>query len=669
VAVGSYDPVKTFDDWYERRDVDDRNGTLRNFTIAECAVHLRTKFDRAKREMDIRVNNYDNLIKLVDAEVISQKPDLPNVSSGEVAGMIRRMARNLVQNTPNVDIISKFDDDSPAGIFVNHILKSRIIGDDFYSNDMQQNLYASAKNSLTLGFDTVIPVLAQDAAGGWIMKYDNIFYRDVFPDPGVKDIREAKECFIRRYLTKADVVSMIRNKVIGWDIEALSTLVQTSPPARDERSVDQQTKKHHQVPYGYEIITYYNSYGDPFLTWDARNGMLLRIEQNRDPLKRLPVHFLVMEKDLNQPLGKSQVELVVGRQEFQDLMLNGAMKMWYRNINPPILGMGWNSQSAPNLGPGKFTPMPNPNAELKPLEVSTQTLLQYGTIATQNAGNMVQLLGAADQQMAAMNGGNGGMSQTPQGVQAQQQMVDITTNNYQKAIENFFSRYCSYALTVYFAELKGSVKQIQPTADARRSLLNGGLRSDPITDEMGKVVAPADFLEDGTLNLDFDAFATEYFVRTVPGSLVEIEDEKQLRILQQIYVPLSQAMPALAASGNQQALANATAAMQFIVQKTIELSGSTSAHELRDLMSGRAQLPEIEQQDSLMQAFEDRLGAAGTATQAAMDQLAAAQKEQQNQIALLRQGQGAMMQHLGIPEPQTAPPTEDLSYNDQETSV
>jgi hypothetical protein len=86
-------------------------------------------------------------------------------------------------------------------------------------------------------------------------------------------------------------------------------------------------------------------------------------------------------------------------------------------------------------------------------------------------------------------------------------------------------------------------------------------------------------------------------------------------------------------------------------------------------MSGRAQLPEIEQQDSLMQAFEDRLGAAGTATQAAMDQLAAAQKEQQNQIALLRQGQGAMMQHLGIPEPQTAPPTEDLSYNDQETSV
>ena len=35
-----------------------------------------------------------------------------------------------------------------------------------------------------------------------------------------------------------------------------------------------------------------------------------------------------------QPLGKSQVELLIGRQDFQDLMLNGAMKLWYRNINP-----------------------------------------------------------------------------------------------------------------------------------------------------------------------------------------------------------------------------------------------------------------------------------------------------------------------------------------------
>ena len=50
---------------------------------------------------------------------------------------------------------------------------------------------------------------------------------------------------------------------------------------------------------------------------------------------------------------------------------------------------------------------------------------------------MVNLVGSADQQMAVQAGN--GMSATPQGVEAQQSMVDITTNNYQKAIERKLS--------------------------------------------------------------------------------------------------------------------------------------------------------------------------------------------------------------------------------------
>ena len=645
MAVGEHDPVRSFEDWYERYDLDDRDGTIRNFTLAKCAEGTRRKFDHFKREMDIRVNNYENLIKLADAEVMSEKPDLPNVSSGEVAGMIRRMSRNLVQHTPNVEVISVFDDDGAAGVFVDHILKSKIIGDELYSNDMQQNLYASTKSALTLGFDCVVPVLLQDAAGGWFMKYDNIYFRDVFPEPGAKDVRTAKSVFIRRYLTKGDVVGLIRTQPSGWDVAALKTMLKQSPNSREQQSVDHQTKKHHQIPDGYEIITWYNSYGDPWLTFERHTGMLLRIEKNKDPLKRHPVFFLIMEKDLNQPLGKSQVELVIGRQEFQDLMLNGAMKMWYRNINPPIIGYG-TVNAVPNLGPGKFTPISNPNAKVEAMEVSTQTLLQYNQIATANAGNMVQLLGAADQQMASQSGGNGGMSQTPQGVEAQQAMVDITTNNYQKAIENFFSEYCSYALTIYFAELKGSVEKIVPTADARRALINGGLKVEPLVDDTGEKVADPDFNEDGSLRLEFDKLAVEYFVRTVPGSLVELEDEKQLRILREIFVPLSQAMPALAAAGDQGALRNASAAMQFIVQRTIELSGSAHSTSLQNLLNNQEQ---PNQPADPVAEFERRLNESGALQSAELDQLVANQAAQQQQMGMLRESMDAIMGHLGIP--------------------
>jgi hypothetical protein len=273
-------------------------------------------------------------------------------------------------------------------------------------------------------------------------------------------------------------------------------------------------------------------------------------------------------------------------------------------------------------------------------EVNTQTLMQYGQISQQNAGNMVQLVGAADQQMAMQNTG-GQMSQTPQGVEAQQQMVDITTNNYQKAIESFFSRYCSYALTIYFQELKG-IKEVTPTADTRQSLLNGGMSAedfDPTT---------------GNIKIDFSDLATEYFVRTVPGSLVEMEDEKQLRILNQMFVPLSQAMPAIAASQDPEALKHATKAMQFIIEKQLELSGSTHSKSIQEIFSGGV-TPEITAREEMQSVFDAKIEEVSTSRTAESDQLAAAVLQIQEQIALLAQSQGAMMQQIGIPTEQSAP--------------
>lgn len=634
--------VETFDDWYVERVESGRDGCLEYRGMSLAGDHMYHLFTQYKREMEARIKNYEKLVMIADAEVINPKSDLPNISSGETAGMIRRMARNLVQHTPNVDIVSEFDDDKAKGVFVRHILKTKIIGDDQYSNDMQQNLFASAKNSLTLGFDCVIPVLLQDAAGGWYTKYDNIHYQDVFPEPGSKDIRHATDVFVRRYLTKGEVQGLVRNNVAGWDVPALKLLLKGSPQARE--TTDHQSKKHHTSPDGYEIITWYSGTGAPFLTFDARNKLLLRIEKNKHPLKWHPVFFMIMEKDLNQPLGKSQVELVMGRQEFQDLMLNGAMKMWYRNINPPLIGYG-TVNAIPNLSPGKYTPISNPNAKVEAFEVNTQTLLQYGTISQQNAGNMVQLVGAADQQMATQNTG-GQMSNTPQGVEAQQQMVDITTNNYQKAIEAFFSRYCSYALTIYFQELQG-IKKVTPTADTRKALLNGGLE------------AP-DFAPDGSLEIDFSTLATEYWVRTVPGSLVELEDEKQLRILNEMFVPLSQAMPAIGATQDPEALKFATDAMRFIIEKQLELSGSMHSQSLKDIFTN-GKTAEITDREDLQGIFDSRIEEIEVKRSEESEILAGAVQEMQAQIALLTQGQGAMMEQIGVPEEQSEAVPEEVT--------
>lgn len=643
-----HDVVKQFEDWYKSHSVSTRTGLIDRFELSKAGSSTIARYRDFKREQDARTHGFEDLELLVDAKVISEKDDLPNVSSGETAGLIRRMARNLVQNVPNLEVVSEHDEKSVQGILAKQILMSQIVGSDESSNRMQQKLFASAKAGLTIGFDCVAPVLLQRGSGEWVIDYDAIHYKNVFPEPGVRDVRDATEVFVRRYLTKGEVMGLIKGQVSGWNTVALKTMLETQPAAPPREVQTSQDRKRGVTASGYEIITWYSSSGAPFLTFCPNSQHLLRIEKNLHPAKQHPIFFLVLEADNNHPLGQSQVELILGRQEFQDLIHNGAMKMWYQNINPPIVGYG-TVNALPNLSPGKFTQIANPNAKIETFEVNTQTLLQFNSIAQANQGAMINTVGSADQQMAVSAGH--GFSATPQGVEAQQQMVDITTNNYQKAIEYFFSEYCSYALTIYFQELRATEK-ITPTAKNRLALINAGIQ-------------PEQFGEDGSLEISFEGkrMATQYWVRCVPGSLVELEDEKQLRILNQLFVPLSQAMPALAQMEDQSMLQNAAAALMFIVKKEIELSGSNRATELQTLME-TGQTPEFNEFEARIMTSEETISGASDMIMKTQEATAQVLMRLQDQVGLLSQTQTAILRKLGVDTPDIA---EDTTNEPPET--
>jgi hypothetical protein len=237
----------------------------------------------------------------------------------------------------------------------------------------------------------------------------------------------------------------------------------------------------------------------------------------------------------------------------------------------------------------------------------------------------------------------GGMSKTPQGVDAQQQMVDITTNNYQKAIEAFFSHYCSYALTIYFQELK-AVKRVHPTAEARIRLLEAGLDTKYIND-------------DGTIDVDFEDMSVEFFVRCVPGSLVEMEDEKQLRILNQLFIPLSQSMPAIVATQNPTLINQATTAMKYIVGKQIELSGAASAKEL-GLLWNRGDVKEVDERDQRITSLEDAISGLHGDSSMELEFNNLAIRQLQEQMSQMTQNQQVLLEKLGVVSPGSVPGSE-----------
>ena len=148
--------------------------------------------------------------------------------------------------------------------------------------------------------------------------------------------------------------------------------------------------------------------------------------------------------------------------------------------------------------------------------------------------------------------------------------------------------------------------------------------------------------------------AVEYTVTCVPGSLVEMEDEKQLRILQQLFVPLSQAMPALAATGNPEVLAKAAAAMQYIVQKSIELSGSNHAGELSTIM-GEGKTQQVDDYQRKIDNLEEGIGGlVGTLTESNTS-MAAAVAQLQDQVAMLAQMNTELFEKLGISSASSVP--------------
>ena len=652
MAMMDHKPVTRMEDWYKERQVDD-DGVLTHVSFADCVPKLKWSYEHYKREMEKRVTGKEDLEKIANNEVTVVRPDRPNISSGEVAGIVLRIARIVVQNAPNVEVISSIEDDSLGGVVADYILRSKILHYDTYTNDLRTRLQATVKAGLTISFDCVVPVLDRKPNGEWWIQYDSIHYRDVFPEPGAVDIREATSVFVRRYLTKGDVAALIESNPAGWNVEALRAMLKPhwqTAPLRQHESNSRSDIRRGALAEGFEVVTLYTNTGAPFLTFEPRTMNLLRIEHNLHPNKEHPVFFFIPEWDHQNPLGKSLVERLRGRQDFQDMFFNGAAKAWELSIDPPILAYGA-PRAVLNLGPGKANRIDNPNAKIEPFDIGTSALQQYSQISQGNLGSMVNISGSADQQMATQAGA--GMSATPQGVAAQQTLVDITTNDYQKSVEMFVNQYASYALTIWFQEMKG-VKKIKPSADARRRLVNAAWITVP--GEVGPDGQPGEeqrinqvlevITESGEIEIDFSSLAVEYFVRCIPGSMTEMEDEKQVRILKEMFVPLSQAMPAIAQTQNPELIGNAAATMQFIIEKTLELSGSAFSEDLKTILKSGS--GSVSQSEDKLAAIEQELGGATQGVIEAVTQSNAVVAAMQEQIKGLVEAQEFLMQRLGV---------------------
>jgi hypothetical protein len=135
-----------------------------------------------------------------------------------------------------------------------------------------------------------------------------------------------------------------------------------------------------------------------------------------------------------------------------------------------------------------------------------------------------------------------------------------------------------------------------------------------------------------------------------------MEDEKQLRILNQLFIPLSQAMPALANTQDVEALRHASAAMQYIIQKQIELSGSSHAMDLKNLLQG-GDPEELKAKDERIAQLERMLAGHADATEGELDLTQQAIVQLQQNQSQITETLGLLLQKLGVQEEPSASAT------------
>ena len=113
-------------------------------------------------------------------------------------------------------------------------------------------------------------------------------------------------------------------------------------------------------------------------------------------------------------------------------------------------------------------------------------------------------------------------------------------------------------------------------------------------------------------------------------------------------------MPALAATNDQEMLTNAAKAMQFIVNKTIQLSGSAHAEELAGVF-GRGEPSRMEQYVDQVNQLESGVAAAVAANTENTAVMADAIVQMQQQISQLVQANQVLFEKLGVSSAPSAP--------------
>lgn len=427
---------------------------------------LVSEYKLAKSYVEHYTRDFQSLDNLVDGVSLNQDPDTPFVGDTTLAGLVRSIPRNSLQQLPTFSAIVNGTKNSIPALICSYLLKKTAFNEDTFGKGLLSTLQIGAEQALTHGFAPFIAAIGtmyQDF--GTTMRL--LHFSDTALEPGVSDANESGYHYVAANLTPSRVKKILKaaqaNPNTSWDVGMLQQVLAAAPRAKNYSiyaSSAESNSAGEQAGPTYEFVTRYETGSDStIITFcpEVSDGPL-RVIDSKSKWGYPRVMYLVIDPAALTPFGVSRVRLASPNQNLTNIYYAQIAAMLLLNSKPPILKRGRFTKPV-QLKQGAVWETLDQNAAADLKNMDNGALEQFVPFAQQFAVQIQNIM-VGSTSAATGSGTSSGFSKTAPGVKQQQAFIDTSTNQITKILENFLRQYALVALDTILSEQTGGTSLI-----------------------------------------------------------------------------------------------------------------------------------------------------------------------------------------------------------------
>lgn len=497
-----------------------------NNLIEECRL--------ARSYVEQYTKDFPQLQQLADGMPIGMDPDSPFVGDTTLAGLVRSIPRDSLQQLPVFAAIVNGSKNRIPAFLCTFLLKKYVFNEDTFGKGLLSTLQIGAEQALTQGYAAFMVAtgsMYQDF--GTTMRI--LHYTDTAPEPGIQDHNETGYDYVVANLTPSRVRRILkkalRNPDTNWNPSALQELLNSGIAKPKDYSQHSSTPRQNAAGEAasptYEFITRYpvGDPDEPIITFcPEMTEAPLRVIENRSKWGYSRVMYLVIDPAPLTPFGISRVRLASPNMNLMNIYYGQIAAMLLLNSKPPIFKKG-RFTTPVQLKQGVVWETNDPNAEAKLQNLDNGSLQFFPQMAQVFATQIQNIMGGKTSSITASS--KSGFGHTAPGEKRAAQFEDAASNQVTKILENFLRQYALVALDTLFAEQEGTDMIIV----------------DDDTKEKINQLEPGYVGDDNKVKMDWETFYEEIEEWSVEISVSVSKDEMEERErgdLQDMLVVLAQ---------------------------------------------------------------------------------------------------------------------------------